>query len=254
MRACNLLRESQHYRREAFDEGLRAAGYTLAQYIPDPRPGDVLVIWNRYSRWHDEACRFEHAGARVVVAENGYLGKTWCQGEWFALAIGHHNGPGLWFDHGPERWDSWGVNLSPWRDEAGTVILGQRGIGEPGIASPDGWAEMTKRKLGRGRIRPHPGKGEHAGSLQVALADVGEVVTWGSSAALLALTWGIPVRYGLTGWIGAGAARYLRDDGPLIRDDAARLMVFRRLAWAMWDLGEIRSGEAFRRLLQCKPV
>lgn len=253
MRACNLLRESQHYRREAFDEGLRRAGYTLAQHISDPRPGDVLVIWNRYSRWHEEACRFEAAGARVVVAENGYLGKMWRQGEWFALAVGHHGGPGLWWDHGPQRWDAWGVSLAPWRSEGGeTVILGQRGIGEPGIASPDGWAEQARKMLGRGRIRQHPGKGDHRMDLLSDLIDAGEVVTWASSAALLALIWGIPVRYACPGWIGAGASRYISYDAPLMRDDGARLEMLRRLAWAMWELDEIRSGEAFRRLLCVK--
>jgi hypothetical protein len=34
-----------------------------------------------------------------------------------------------------------------------------------------------------------------------------------------------------------------------IRDEAARLQVFRRLAWAIWTLDEIRSGEAVRQVL-----
>ena len=37
-------------------------------------PGDVLVIWNRYSEMHLVASRAEAQGARVWVAENGYLG------------------------------------------------------------------------------------------------------------------------------------------------------------------------------------
>jgi hypothetical protein len=245
-----MLRDSQHYRRDAFDEGLKRAGYEIHSHIANPGPGDVLVIWNRYSRWHIEARRFEAAGARVVVAENGYLGKSWLGGEWFALAIGHHGGSGQWVDGGPARWDSLGVEMGPWRERGtNTVILGQRGIGEPGIASPDGWAESARRQLGQGRIRPHPGKGSHAVDLARDLADANMVVTWASSAALLALLWGIPVRYACPGWIGAGASIPLMSEGPLKRDDEARLAMFRRLAWAQFSLDEVRTGYPFGLLL-----
>lgn len=249
--AVNLLREPLHYRRAAFDAGLRANGFQLAPYLPCPRPGDLLVIWNRYSRFAAEAERFEKAGARVLVAENGYLGKSWQGGKWFSLAIGHHAGAGAWRHGGPGRWDSWGVELAPWREDGGdTIIFGQRGIGEPGLASPSLWAELTQRRLG-GRIRPHPGKDDPHVPLFDDLEGVSCALTWASSAALHALIRGIPVWYAMPGWIGAAASRHLSLWGrmPAARCDAARLETFRRLAWAQWRLEEIADGTAIRSVL-----
>ena len=39
-----------------------------------PKPGDLVVVWNRYGNYEAEALRFEAAGAAVIVMENGYLG------------------------------------------------------------------------------------------------------------------------------------------------------------------------------------
>jgi hypothetical protein len=249
-RAQNLLRESLHYRSEAFASGLQAAGFSVVKLIADPTPEDLLLTWNRYSRFDVEACRFEAAGARVVVVENGYLSKSWRGGNWFSMALGHHAGAGTWNVGGPERWDAIGAEIAPWRTEGETVILGQRAIGERGIASPDGWAESVQRRIG-GRIRQHPGKYQPAVSLEQDLRTAGQVVTWASSAALLALIAGVPVWYGFDRWIGAQAGLPLALYGAEPkRSDADRLAMFRRLAWAMWTLEEIRDGRAFDHLLR----
>jgi len=63
-------------------------------------------------------------------------------------------------------------------------------------------------------------------------------VTWGSGAAVKALTWGIHVESHMPNWIG-------EQDNT----DAGRLEMFRRLAWAQWTLDEIEDGTAFRHLL-----
>lgn len=248
-RALSLLRPQLVYRAERFRAGLQAAGFRLCQAIPDPRPGDVVVAWNRYGQYDAECRRFERAGASVLVTENGYLAGR-VPGKWHALALGHHAGAGVWVDKGPERWDALGVNLAPWRTGGGeTVILGQRSIGEAGIASPRGWEQDVQARIG-GRIRPHPHRNDAAVPLVDDLCNAGRVVTWASSAALVALMFGIPVFYGMLGWLGAGAALPLSEWGaePAC-DDAARLAMFRRLIWAQSTVEEIEGGEAFRRLL-----
>lgn len=245
MRALNLLRDTPHYRRSAFTAGLKAAGFEVVQSLPKPRADDVLVIWNRYSAYAEQAQHFERAGARVVVVENGHLGKDWLGDIWFAMAFGHHSGAGTWPQGGPERWDSLGVELEPWRKGGTeTVVLAQRGIGEPGIASPPRWAESMRM----GRVRAHPGQAKPDISLADDLRDARAVVTWHSGAALHALLWGVPVFYGFPQWIGAEAARPVAeyDQGPRYGN---RLATFRRLAWAQWRLDEIESGEALRALL-----
>lgn len=249
MRAqCNLP-AGPNYKREAFLAGLAAAGYEIHHRIDKPEPCDILVIWNRPPAQEAEARKFEKAGARVVVTENGYLGKNWRGRKWFALAIDHHAGAGIWRDHGPSRWDSWGVELHDWKREGENLILAQRGIGEPGIASPRGWAQDVQKRIG-GRIRKHPGIDMPQVSLEDDLKGVGAVVTWHSGGAIQALIWGHPVAYGFPQWIMARAASRLSqwEEGPWC-NDYARLTALQRMAWAMWDAEEIRSGHAFKVLL-----
>lgn len=247
-RALNLLRHSIHYRRQAFDEGLERAGFLLVKSLPDPKPGDLMLTWNRYGGFHEQATQFEKRGGTVLVTENGHLGKDWRGKEWFSLALDHHAGAGRWVDAGPARWDSWGVELKPWQDgPRDHLILGQRGIGEPGIASPPHWAEGVQHRIG-GRIRAHPGL-DHSIPLADDLIGTGSVVTWNSGAALKALKLGVAVWYEFPQWIGARAARPLAEWGAEPkRDDADRLAMFRRLAWAMFTLDEIRTGEPIARL------
>ena len=62
---------------------------------------------------------------------------------------------------------------------------------------------------------------------------------------------GVPVWHAHPKFIGAPAARPLADwPGPGKCDAAARLEVFRRLAWAIWSLEEISSGEAVAKVLE----
>lgn len=250
MRALNTLSDGPNYRKEFFTAGLRAAGADVVASLQDPRPGDVLLVWNRHGSKNALAQHFERAGAKVLVCENGYLGKVWQGKKWFALALGHHAGAGEWNPGGPERWDSWGAEMEPWRDGGTeTIVLAQRGIGEPGIASPEHWAERTRNRVG-GRIRVHPGANQPTVTLQDDLKNASCVVTWHSGAALLALLMGVPVFYGFPQWIGAGAGRPIEEfeRGPRC-DDAARLAMFQRLAWAQWTDEEVRNGDPFKHLL-----
>lgn len=245
-----LLPDGPNYHRSAFLAGLDAVGLEVVRRIDRPCAGDVLVLWNRPAAKEAEAQRFERAGARVLVVENGYLGKNWNGQKWFAMAWGHHAGAGNWPEYEPARWDSWGVEMAPWRTGGTeTVILAQRGIGEPGVASPRGWAESVQRRIG-GRIRKHPGANAHPVPLADDLNNASSVVTWHSAAALHALLLGVPVWHDFGQWIGASAARPLSEFGAEPRrDDVARLAMFRCLAWAMWNAEEVRSGAAFRSLM-----
>lgn len=248
-RCQSLIPEGPNYCKAAWDEGLRNAGFRIHPRINNPEPGDVLLTWNRSGGRNAEAQRFERAGATILVGENGLCGKLWRGQKWFSLARGHHSGAGDWRPAGPERWDSWGVELAPWCARGETLILAQRGIGEPGIASPPDWAQQVQARIG-GRIRPHPGPHEPAVPLAEDLATVGRVVTWHSSAALLALMAGVPVYYRFPQWIGAGAALPLSAwESEPKRDDAARLEMFRRAAWSHWTVEEIATGEPIARLL-----
>jgi hypothetical protein len=221
----------------------------VVESIRDPQPDDLLVIWNRGLRVGAEATRFERSGAKILVVENGLLGKGWNGGNWFSLAMSHVAvGGGTIKDGGPSRWNAIGQDLEPWREGKETVILEQRGIGEPGIKSPDQWAQRVQRQT-NGRIRKHPGREINPKPIAEDLVDARCVVTWCSSAGLVALMAGVPVFYEHRGWIGAPAARHLSEWNLGTRKDDARLGMFQKAAWAMWRLEEIDNGTAFAHIL-----
>lgn len=212
--AALLIDRLPAFRIDAFTSGLQANGYTItSRPVPPKNRDDVLVIWNRHMSKDSLARKYEAVGGRVIVAENGYLGREWRGSVWYALSLGQHNGAGQWPDGGGDRWDSFGVELQPWRD-GGTdiVILAQRGIGHPKVREPNGWSqrvrgELSSRTRRKVRLRAHPGERKPPVSLEDDLATAWAVVTWGSAAALRALAWGIPAFHGFPAWIGADAAK-----------------------------------------------
>lgn len=237
MRAFLNLRQAVPERRSAFVRGLERCGYSVIEAITtQPKPGDVLVTWNRIADGHHAASVFESRGLPVLVTENAAWGNDFAGRRWYSLARGYHNTAGQFPVGGPERWDSLGVRLPAFRTNGETVILAQRGIGTPPTRSPIGWEYGALARYG-GRVRSHPGLRD-AVPLERDLADAGRVVTWGSGAAIKALLMGVPVVSEMPGWIG-------EQDNT----EAGRLAMFRRLAWAQWTLDEIASGEPFARLL-----
>jgi hypothetical protein len=185
----------------------------------------------------------------VLVSENCPFGNDF-QGGAFSLARRHVALTGGHIEEGgPERWDAWGVDLRPWRDTGGEiVVLEQRGIGHPAVRSPSGWAEHARRITG-GRIRRHPGNGTAVVPLREDLRRASGVITWSSAAAVQALVLGVPVWFEHAEFVGAVASKPLGEwPAEPRRDDDARLRVMRRLAWAIWTLPEIERGEPFGRL------
>jgi hypothetical protein len=221
MRALLNLRYTVPERRAAFENGLKRIG--------DP---EVFLTWNRIGNGDRVAKEFEARGLPVIVAENAAWGNDFAGARWYSLAMNWHNTSGRFPIGSAERWDSLGVELAPWRTSGETVILPQRGIGPAGVAMPRDWTAQQK-----GRVRSHPGT-RPCKPLEEDLAKAGKVVTWGSGAAVKALTWGIPVESHMPNWI-----------GEQNNTDAGRLEMFRRLAWAQWTLNEIEDGTAFRHLL-----
>lgn len=233
MRAWLNLRYTVPERRAIFRQGLGSLGYHILEGIPTGHQhGDIFVTWNRISGADAAGRQFEAAGLPVLVTENATWGNDFAGRRWYTIARGHHNTAGRFPVGGPERWDSLGVDLAPWRTQGETVILPQRGIGPAGVAMPRGWGQQFK-----GRIRLHPGQ-RPCVPLEQDLAKVGKAITWGSGAAVKALMWGIPVESHMPDWIA-------EQDNTV----AGRLAMFRRLAWAQWTLEEIATGEPFRRLL-----
>lgn len=251
-RACLLIRRNWQYRTDAFVSGLTRAGFVVTENPAHPQEHDVLVLWNRMSRFAKFARQFEDAGARVIIAENGWIGRDEEGNKLIALCLGHHNGAGTWNVGPPGRWESFGIALQPWRSCGEHIlVLPQRGIGESGVAMPHGWGNeiegrlrrMTKRRI---VVRRHPGM--HLPE-EPDFSGVHAVVTWASGGAIKAIVAGVPVFYEFRKWIGAGAAKPLDGadlENPFLGD---RMPMLERLAFAQWRISEIVTGEAFRWLL-----
>lgn len=218
------------------------------------------MIWNRYGPWHVAACRFEAAGAKVIVTENGALGRTWRGESWYSLALGHPAGGGDWRPGGAQRWHMQiQGEYCEWRkDGTEAIVLGQRGIGPPGIAQPQGWDVQAMRRLmdmgEKVRFRPHPGE-RPAPDLVDDLKDAKYVVSWSSGAALRALQMGIPSVHGYPEWVGKDASIPWSSIANLTRPPKPealqldRATMFERLGWMIWRIPEIASGVPFRHLL-----
>lgn len=251
--ASDTLRETPHYRRESFRQGLRRLGYEVgAPPKSNPRPDDVLLVWNRNGPNDVHAARYQAAGARVIVAENGYIGADANGHQLYALALWHHLGAGEWKEEPKDRWSRLNIDLHPWRahgDEI--VVLPQRGIGPKGVAMPRDWTadvvsrlkRFTKRPV---RVRQHPGKSRT--DPLVDLRSAWAAVTWASGAGIKSIVYGVPVFHEMPEWIGKPAARSSVSEleNPFLGD---RLPMLRRLAWAQWTVDEIAQGEPFRWLL-----
>lgn len=252
-RACVALRSNDYYRADVFAEGLRRHGFQVEkEWQRQPRPDDLLLLWNRGRGMDAIADIYEAAGARVVIAENGYIGKPAEDGKFYALALDQHNGAGRWYVGDHARFE---IPDRPWRKQGKhIVVLPQRGIGARGVAMPSGWlasvtkrlAQMTDRPV---HIRHHPGASK--ADPEPDFRDAHCAVTWGSGAGIKAIRAGIPVFHDLPKWIGACAAARLAGQIDSC-DMPSREQLWRRISWAQWALDEIGSGEAFDRLLNAE--
>ncbi len=248
-------------RHETIERGLRAAGWCIERgFANPPTAHDVLVTWTVHRGFKETSARaFEAAGGRVIVCEEAYIHTV--RGErHFALALHDHNGAGRWPAGGPERWESFGIELKPWCANGRHILVReQRGIGSSKMASPPLWHDNAAARLKDVTTRPvvfrahpksrmYPDLARDQPPLDDALAGCHAVVTWASGLACQALINGVPAFVEAPRHVLDGACnRNIKAiDHPRLPD---RRPAFERLAWAQWSVAEIARGEPFRHLL-----
>lgn len=251
--ASLLIDSDVKYRDDGFKAGLGRLGYFVSDRASAaPSQEDVLVIWNRF-RHQKEALAYDRAGAPVIVAENGYIGKAKDGRQLYALARGQHNGAGRWHVGAENRWGELRISCGEWRRKGRHIlVLPQRGIGPPGVAMPKSWPDQVSSRLKRVtdrpvRVRLHPGQDRP--SLTPDLEGCWAAVTWGSGAGIKAIIAGTPVFHDMEGWIAAPAARFGLEtiEDPFLGD---RQPMLHRLSYAQWSIEEISTGEPLKRLLE----
>lgn len=227
-----------------------------------PGRGDVLLLWNRYGDRHREALAAERAGATVLVAENGYLGRGGTAPKWdlaggmapdhyVALARGYHNGRGEWHVGGPERWDALGIRLAEKRGSGHILVAPNRPFGVEPAVMPHDWADRTAERLRKQtkrevRIRRHPGNKAPERPLEADLEGCFAMVIWSSGAGIQGLIRGIPVFVEAPFWICRGARALGPIEEPIAPEPTPALI---GLSWAQWRLEEVETGMPFRRIL-----
>lgn len=264
MLAICQIRPLPHYRRDAFEAGLRKAGYSLVNAGRPAGPEDLLIIWNRYGASESMADTWERCGGTVLVCENGYAGKDSDGHQYYAISAHGHNGSGWWPEGSEDRWAALNIPLQPWRaptDTGHVLVCGQRGIGSREMASPNGWHDhvasrlrkMTDRPI---RIRLHPGNQPAKVPLEDDLRGAHACVVWSSGSGVKALIGGVPVLFDAPAWICKGASASVSqanlDDLPM--REVERVAALHRMAWAQWSVSEISSGEPFVRFLEATKI
>jgi hypothetical protein len=114
--------------------------------------------------------------------------------------------------------------------------------------------EFTKRRI---IVRPHPRNRHHKPRSTTLLEDLRNchaVVTWASAAAITAVIHGVPA-YHFSPFFSASPAvqaesKYLATLDSPIMSDTQRNQGFDAMAWQQFTIEEIRSGRAFRWLIQ----
>jgi hypothetical protein len=257
------IRETPHYRRDSFTQGLSRLGYTVVTDTPKAPLDrkDVVVCWNKTARSTQAISFARLGGAAVIITENGYYGRDENGIAPFALALDGHNGSGRWFCGGPERLSALNIDFKPLRmpREGRVLVAGQRGIGSNVMRSPWGFDQQASNWLRSAgyepKVRLHPGDRERTATpppLMEDLADCDALVVWSSNCATEALIAGVPTYFMAPTIVTAGAATMLsvsNHDLPLPHVGEPFQAAFERMAWGQWSVRELSSGEPFRLLL-----
>jgi len=257
------LRKEPHYRRAAFEAGLKRLGYTCVDggrgddWFPQG-PDDLLVLWNKKAGLEERmADTWEARGGTVIVTENAYLQKV--DKSMYAISTHGHNGSGWFPENTDERFHKLGIAVKDWRPTMGGhwLVCGQRSIGSSSMRSPIQWGEKEAKSIGaktKVKFRPHPGNFAPKIPLLHDLEGAQNCVVWSSSAAVTALVEGVPVYYAAPHWICSDSASRLSDAVDWGWALAAPHKNFERygalehMAHGQWTVAEIESGEPFARM------
>ena len=260
---------NQEHRRvvTAFAMGVSAHGHRVITIQPEDKAHcDVAVVFGVYKKNVAASIGrgavkelYEATGKPVIVLEKGFVRRD----EYYMAGVGGLNNRAEFYnsDMPSDRWDALGVDLAPW-SRGGYVLLCGQVPWDASVQHTDHirWIQDTYDRLSREarlpvRIRPHPlgpdlGIDKEIaadGDLAEVLAGAAVVVTFNSNVAVDALLAGKPV---FAADEGSMAWRVANRDLTYINSPKApdREQWAYDLAYAQWNLEEMRSGEAWEHL------
>jgi len=260
-KAYLAVRVQQAHKRDAMLEGIAALGYELVSHPTHLDPPEALLItWNLHGTNDNQSSQIRKAGGAVICVENPYINHDVDGKEYLAMALNSHNGSGKTPFQNEDRLTRLGVEFEPWKEGEHILVIGQRGIGSPQMRSPSLWGEKTAQKLEHIQDRPvihrpHPGRviPEDLPSLESQMEGAYCLVMWASNCATTALRQGIPVFFDAPHCVlQKGCRKGHIDINSPIKSDERRLQAYRDLSYAQWNLDEVRTGEAYTRLMKCR--
>jgi len=258
-RAMVKVLDRAPYNGAAIKQTLKRLGYQVVAGPPaDVGPGDVIVTWNRYQRDMGHIQAFEAGGGKNIVFENSPLGRTRDGGPWYSVAVGGHNGAGVYREPDIMQFGRLNYPVREWGiKHTGTILfLATRHMGAPDAREPKSWLakamSFTQQKWNlTAKVRAHPGP-QYAVpevALEDDLKDTGVAITWGSSAGIKAILAGYPVFYGFDRWVGGLAAQELFKSDVLHPACVGRGPLIAQLATVINSLGEVEAGDPLAELL-----
>lgn len=273
-----------HYRREkelvkAFADGAAVNGDKFEAIPKEDKPRlvkcDVACMVGVKSV--DYFRLYRDAGVPVLYFDKAVLrlrskdmARGNLRGVWtWRIAINEHN-PTAYVEtsrHNPRRWESYGIELKPWRRQGRHIIVA--GSSEKyhefkGLEHPTTYAQRIVRELRRYTdrpilYRPKPGRRaaaqipdtEFAGDryLEPYLEGAHALVTHGSNACCDALVDGVPsIILGDAVIRSISSTELSSIEGPKMATQEARLQVLANLAWCQFTLDEMERGKAWKHL------
>jgi hypothetical protein len=257
---------------KAFANGVKETGdECFVDTVDRYKPCDVAVVFGVFKK---AVALSRHRGTiidlhktlkkPVVVIDSGYVKRD----EYFAVGLNGLNGRANFKNamSRPDRWASLGVNLTPWREDGGHVLICGQIPWDASVQDTDhikwcretvsGVRERTSRKI---VFRPHPkcaakvDYGVNADVVSTApLADDLEnahcVVTFSSNTGVDAAIAGVPVfadDHGSMAWPVANKS-FAWIDSPI---RPTREQWAANLAYTQWTIDEMKEGKPWRHLM-----
>ena len=267
-------------------KGFRAIGYPVKKkntFTLHTETGDTYCSWTLWDKGRrrkvaDQA--WQDTATPTLCFERGWLRKH--DGFQIAWRVGNttgFNGCGRFPIGNKERWDSWGIEIKPWRTTGDHILIcGNKGDSYKGkltylINHDHNWpdhiiGEIRKRTDRPIWYRPHPKGGQEciptrnlpdrlidpmAESLDESLSGAWCCVVHASSSASEAIVAGIPVIYTAQGIMLADCAGDSLDmiGKPPMPEREKHLY---NCTGAQWSLDEIATGYPFQRLMHMRPT
>ena len=233
--------------------GIKALGHTITDRYKE---ADMIIKWTSWNGSNREYMvkYTEDHQKPLLIMENGWIPEI--KGlKYYQLAFKNWNGKGEFYIGDERRWNSWSVDISPWKNlrdseeynkNKKVLVISQNGHPKDDRTSPIGWSDAvqidTKRKIVRTKKKVHHN----------SIEDVWAAVTWSSNYAIELIRQGVPVFAFSTQheMLNILAKQSNIDNIHTDIEDPYypnnRLEVFKDMAWMQWSEKEIATGEPFR--------